>query len=72
VCERLRERIERFDWSTIQHGLAVTASIGVTADTCPADLREALVRADASLYAAKHGGRNQVFVDGVPSSFGPL
>ena len=64
VCERLRDRIEQFDWATIRTGLAVTVSIGLTADVCPADLKEALARADSCLYAAKNGGRNQVRLDG--------
>jgi diguanylate cyclase (GGDEF)-like protein len=60
VCERLRERIEAFDWASIRDGMAVTVSIGLSADLCPADLEEVLARADLCLYAAKEGGRNQV------------
>jgi diguanylate cyclase (GGDEF)-like protein len=60
VCERLRARIEDYEWSSIRAGMAVTASIGLSADTCPAELSEVMARADTCLYAAKHGGRNQV------------
>jgi diguanylate cyclase (GGDEF)-like protein len=63
VCERLRGRIEDFAWASIREGMAVTVSIGLSADVCPADLGEVLARADLCLYAAKNGGRNQVRVD---------
>lgn len=63
VCERLRGLIEAFDWPSIREGMAVTVSIGLSGDTCPADFGEVLARADACLYAAKHGGRNQVRSD---------
>ena len=64
VCERLRRRIEAFDWASIRQGMAVTVSVGLSADTCPADLDKVLARADLCLYAAKNGGRNQVRVEG--------
>ncbi len=42
---------------------SITVSIGVTAATDPGDDVEAMLgRADAALYAAKHGGRNAVRV----------
>ena len=63
VCERLRERIADFDWTSIRDGMTVSVSIGLSADVCPADLDEVLARADVCLYAAKNGGRNQVRVD---------
>jgi diguanylate cyclase (GGDEF)-like protein len=62
VCERARAAIEGDDWGLIAPGLAVTASFGLC------DLAESegpdggLACADAALYRAKAGGRNQVVV----------
>jgi len=62
IADRLRQRIADHDWGSLQPGLAVTISIGL-ADCAPGgDPEQALARADTALYAAKHGGRNQVQV----------
>ncbi|WP_306205746.1 GGDEF domain-containing protein [Actinoplanes sp. RD1] len=67
-CERLRAAIETYDWASLAPGLAVTASVGLTA-LRPDDTAESVVRrADEHLYAAKRAGRNTVVAD--PS--GPL
>jgi diguanylate cyclase (GGDEF)-like protein len=61
VVERLRAAIAA--WRTVHNGveLSATASFGVAWLQPPADTPEALIeRADAALYAAKHGGRNRV------------
>jgi diguanylate cyclase (GGDEF)-like protein len=63
VCERLRKRIQDFDWAATRDGMSVTVSIGLAGDVCPADLAEVLARADVCLYAAKNGGRNQLRID---------
>lgn len=56
-CERLREAIAH-----LPVGLPLTVSIGV-AEGAPGEHGEAVVaRADAALYSAKRGGRNQVAV----------
>ena len=58
LAERLRERIAAHDFGIGQG--RITVSIGVAehriGDSCETLIR----RADESLYAAKHGGRNQV------------
>jgi diguanylate cyclase (GGDEF)-like protein len=60
ACERLRVAIECHDWSRVAHGLVVTVSLGV-AGARSGDSADALLgRADAALYVAKRGGRNQV------------
>lgn len=62
VCERLRERVEAHR-CLLPDGtaLAVTVSIGIA--TAPPYALDALARqADEALYAAKHGGRNQLRV----------
>jgi diguanylate cyclase (GGDEF)-like protein len=61
VAERLRQKIEKhkfvFDEQTIQ----ITISIGVSSWTNPdTELDDLISRADRSLYAAKHAGRNRV------------
>lgn len=60
VAERLRLAIEQHDWTTVHPGLAVTASLGLTAASPGEALDAALQRADAALYAAKRDGRNRV------------
>ena len=66
VAERLRGGIEAMSMIAGGSGLRrVTASFGVASmiPTREAEPRELVVRADAALYAAKHGGRNCVRVD---------
>jgi two-component system cell cycle response regulator len=59
LCVRLAE--EPFVIPSQSDPLPITASIGVATTTDPAETVEALLgRADTALYAAKHGGRNQV------------
>jgi diguanylate cyclase (GGDEF)-like protein len=59
LAERARQKLE----STPLAGLTVTASFGV-ATLHPGDNPSSLLeRADRSLYMAKRGGRNQVFVE---------
>lgn len=58
LAERLRERIADHDFGIGQG--RVTVSIGI-AEHRIGDSRETLIhRADERLYAAKHGGRNQI------------
>ncbi len=63
VAERLCRKIaaEPFEASGSQTALGITASIGVATTTDPMETSDALLgRADAALYEAKNGGRNQV------------
>lgn len=62
ICERLRQAVDAHDWSCIAPGLHVTISIGLCDAVDSQDVRALLERADASLYAAKRGGRNRVEV----------
>jgi diguanylate cyclase (GGDEF)-like protein len=61
-AERLRIRVERYDFATGLSPIAVTVSIGVA--TFPASSQqtvdELLDTADQALYRAKHDGRNLV------------
>lgn len=62
LAERLRQRIEEWDFTTDKgEKLKVTASFGVAEFT--ADMRrleDLIARADAALYESKTGGRNRV------------
>jgi PleD family two-component response regulator len=54
-------RIADHDWSQVAHGLLLTLSAGVAGGVA-GELRDVLLRADAALYEAKRGGRNQVVI----------
>jgi two-component system cell cycle response regulator len=63
VAERLCRKIaaEPFEASGGETPLAITVSIGVATTTDPMETADALLaRADAALYEAKNGGRDQV------------
>ncbi|WP_374562684.1 diguanylate cyclase [Ideonella sp.] len=66
VSERLRERVQAHDWSTIAPGLTVTLSIGLTSAP-PYDLATLSQSADQALYQAKSAGRNRVLVCAEPA-----
>jgi diguanylate cyclase (GGDEF)-like protein len=62
ICERLRVKVAEFDWGSIEAGLEVTISIGLTWNAFIDDFATALAEADQLLYAAKQGGRNRIAV----------
>lgn len=60
ISERLRSEVRE----RRPVGVQVTVSIGVAvAEEEMVDTEDLMARADAALYAAKAGGRNQVFID---------
>ncbi|HJV62874.1 MAG TPA: tetratricopeptide repeat-containing diguanylate cyclase [Albitalea sp.] len=61
VCERLRARVERHDWSALAPELRVTLSVGL-AHAPPYDLATLFDDADRAMYRAKNEGRNRVTV----------
>jgi diguanylate cyclase (GGDEF)-like protein len=68
-AEKLRLGISGHDWGSVREGLAVTASLGLaTAPDGRADHRDLLRLADANLYAAKDGGRNQTVAGETPDA----
>jgi diguanylate cyclase (GGDEF)-like protein len=60
IAERLREIVELSPCETRQGAVRVTISIGVAFHGAETTLEQDLARADASLYEAKHTGRNRV------------
>ncbi len=63
LAERIRQDLEKQVFHTDQGELSVTISMGVATFPTHARKKEDLVeRADAALYCAKEGGRNQVRV----------
>ncbi len=60
VCERIRLAFERYDWTRLQPGLAVTLSAGVAQWHPSSDAKFIMAQADARLYEAKRQGRNRV------------
>ncbi len=60
ICERLRAAVETHDWSGIHPNLQVTISLGLATNTDLEHFERLLGVADKNMYAAKHGGRNQV------------
>jgi len=60
TCEVLRKRIESYPWHELHPELKVTISMGLSSDTGVKDIHAMLEVADALLYQAKDGGRNQV------------
>jgi diguanylate cyclase (GGDEF)-like protein len=65
ACERLRAAVQRHPWAQLHPDLKITVSIGVADSTEGADAEAIFALADKRLYAAKHGGRNQVVSAGL-------
>jgi GGDEF domain-containing protein len=58
AAERISEDIRSFDWSVIQPGLKVTASLGIAVHDQHQHIDKTVETADAFLYAAKQAGRD--------------
>jgi diguanylate cyclase (GGDEF)-like protein/PAS domain S-box-containing protein len=57
---RLRDAVERYQWSTIKPGMALTTSIGVASFQKNESVEETFDNADKALYKAKLDGRNRI------------
>jgi diguanylate cyclase (GGDEF)-like protein len=68
ACEKLRHAVAAHDWSRVHAALALTVSIGYTADTAVAGYERMLAVADRNLYGAKARGRNCVFGEAEPAA----
>lgn len=64
VCDRLRATVAELVWDDLMPGHRVTVSIGVAEREPGESVADLLARADAALYRAKRGGRDQVCVAG--------
>lgn len=63
VAERIRESVQQSSFNWQNRGVGITLSLGVAeAGPNAASFDELLKAADRALYAAKHGGRNQVAI----------
>ena len=58
VCERIRVRIESYDWQSIATDLKVTTSIGIAHGADRKNADELIALADKYLYESKADGRN--------------
>jgi diguanylate cyclase (GGDEF)-like protein len=62
VCERVRAAVAEIAWDGPMSGERLTVSIGVAAHATGVAVEAVLAGADAALYEAKAGGRDQVRV----------
>jgi diguanylate cyclase (GGDEF)-like protein len=60
VVQRLMEAVRAYSWDEFDSSLHVTMSIGLCESSDFGDSSELVQRADESLYAAKHAGRDRV------------
>ncbi len=58
AAERISEDIRSFDWTVIEPGLKVTASLGIALHDPRQHIDKTVETADAFLYAAKQAGRD--------------
>lgn len=58
AAETILEELRNFDWSVIEPGLKVTASLGAALHDPRAHIDKSVERADGYLYAAKQAGRD--------------
>lgn len=63
IAERIRLAIAAQNIQVGNESVQVTASFGIANVALSMSLEDAIARADAALYRAKHGGRNQIVVD---------
>jgi diguanylate cyclase (GGDEF)-like protein len=59
LAERIRQEVEQQSFPSAKGAFKATLSIGVASTEDARDKTEIIARADQSLYAAKHGGRNR-------------
>lgn len=60
VVDRLIEAVRKYSWAEFGNEMRVTISIGLCESSDFGDSSELVRRADESLYAAKHAGRDRV------------
>ena len=60
ISERLRNSMEKHDWSSLIPGATITISIGMAEAQEYDNIEKLMDRADSNLFRAKKGGRNQI------------
>jgi diguanylate cyclase (GGDEF)-like protein len=60
ISERLKKRIENHDWESVQAGVKVTISLGLSSNEESSDYEAMLAQADEKLYHAKRLGKNRL------------
>lgn len=60
LCERLRLRVANYHWESLELGLKVTLSLGVSSDLSSGNHEKVAALADKHLYEAKRLGKNRV------------
>lgn len=60
IMERIRESIEKYEFSDLDHG--VTTSIGISQVVDGDSIESIIKRADSALYKSKQSGRNQITI----------
>lgn len=60
LCERLRQNLEKHDWTVLLPGLPITVSIGMAEAVENDSLERLMDRADQNMHKAKASGRNQI------------
>ena len=63
IAERMRQSIADREWSDLADTLSITISAGIAQRLKGENISAWVQRADAQLYRAKTGGRNQICVD---------
>ena len=63
IAERMRQTIAEREWSDLAENLSITISAGIAQRLKGENISAWVQRADAQLYRAKTGGRNQICVD---------
>jgi diguanylate cyclase len=63
IAERMRQTIAEREWSDLAENLSITISAGIAQRLKGETISAWVQRADAQLYRAKTGGRNQICVD---------
>lgn len=60
AMERLRKTVTEYDWESVEPGLRVTFSAGITTNAAGDTVETMTKRADEALYKAKHDGRDRI------------
>lgn len=72
IAERIRLAFAQCTFDSIQPGLKLSISIGITLHRCGETLEDTLNRADKALYQAKSSGRNQTLYLSVATPHQPV